>query len=105
MENKPLSDLVRRLDPERTVLFFGAGASYSSGAPLAPELVTYLEEKLANGEHLADDLAELASILEHRHSRRPVVDAVVERLATLQPDDALIAIASYPWPSIYTTNY
>lgn len=96
---------VRDLDPSRTVLLFGAGAARSSGAPLSIELCRHLEETLGTGERISDDLAELALILERRKTRRAVIDVLVERLRTLEPDGAMVALAAYPWPSIYTTNY
>lgn len=96
---------IRSIDPVRTSLFIGAGAAHSSGAPLALELCRYLESDLAGGEAISDDLAELAGILENRTTRRQLVDCIVRQLGSLQPDGALIALAAYPWQSIYTTNY
>lgn len=93
------------LEPSRTVLFLGAGAAVSSGAPTALELCRHLERELANGEQISDDLAELASILERRTSRKKLVEAVIARLEKLNPDGALISLAKYPWAAIYTTNY
>ncbi len=103
--SEPLHRLAQEIDPERTILLFGAGASHSSGAPTSVELCRYLEERLAEGERISQDLAELSSILEHRDSRNVLIDAIVDRLAALAPDQALIALAMYPWPSLYTTNY
>ncbi len=105
MADEDLERLARSLNPERTVVFLGAGAAHASGAPLSNELCRYLESDLANGEHISDELAELASILERRSSRRTLVEAIVAHLQPLQPDGALVALAAYPWPSIYTTNY
>ena len=100
-----LSRLLEDLDPRRTILVFGAGAARSSGAPLSVELCRQLEADLARGEHISDELSELAGILEYRTSRRQLVEAVIRQLEPLQPDGALVAVAPYRWPSIYTTNY
>lgn len=100
-----LSALASSLSPARTVLLFGAGASVSSGAPTAPEMCQFLQESLAGGERISESLSELASLLEKRQSRRAVVDAVVSRLRPLTPDGALVTLATFPWPSLYTTNY
>src|SRR5579863_8966166 len=100
-----ISEITRHLDPAKTVLFLGAGAAVPSGAPTAIELCRYLEQVLADGEQISNDLAELTGILARRRSRREVIDAVVERLRPLQPDGGLISITNYPWSAIYTTNY
>lgn len=100
-----LETIARAVDPRRTTLLLGAGAAYSSGAPLGTELCRYLETKLGDGQRISDDLTELASILEHRTSRRALAEAIVQRLASLEPDGGLIALTHYPWLSIYTTNY
>lgn len=108
-ENHPVMDrlerAVRDLHPERTTLLLGAGAAYSSGAPLAEELCRYLERELAEGQRISDELTELAGILENRRSRHDLVQAVVRLLAPLKPDGALKVLAKESWRSIYTTNY
>lgn len=100
-----ISRITKDLDPSRTVLFLGAGAAISSGAPTALELCRHLESELANGDNISDDLAELASILERRNSRKKLVASVVNRVSSLNPDGALVSLANYPWAAIYTTNY
>lgn len=105
MASPNLSALVSRIDPKKTVLLLGAGASRSSGAPLAMELCRHLEKTLASGSKISDDLAELSGILEHRHGRRALVEAVVSALSGLNPDGGITALAEYRWKAIYTTNF
>jgi hypothetical protein len=52
-----LDDLKRRIDPRRTVLLLGAGASVPSGAELAKRLW----EKIAQSDPQSEDLIETAS--------------------------------------------
>jgi hypothetical protein len=105
MPSPNLFAVASQIDPQKTVLLLGAGASRSSGAPLAIDLCRQLERKLASGEKISDDLSELAGILEHRCGRRPLVDAVVSALSGLHPDGGLLALAEYRWKAIYTTNF
>ncbi len=105
MASPNLSALVSQIDPRRTVLLLGAGASRSSGAPLAIDLCRHLEKALAGGQRISDELAELAAILEHRHGRRALADAVVSALSGLNPDGGVSALAEYHWKAIFTTNF
>lgn len=105
MPSPNLSALLGRLNPAKTVLLLGAGASKSSGAPLAMELCRALEKQFAVAEPISDDLAELSAILERRHGRRAVVETLLRQLKDLRPDGALLTLAEYPWRSIFTTNY
>lgn len=105
MASPNLSALLSRIDIKKTVLLLGAGASRSSGAPIALDLCRHLEEKLASGSKISDDLSEVAGILEHRYGRKSIVDAVVSKLSGLNPDGGVLALAEYPWKSIYSTNY
>lgn len=105
MSTEKLEAAVKGIDPSRTVLLLGAGASFSSGAPLASSLSRALEKQLAFGEHISEDLAEVASILERRNDRLKVINVVIDALKNLKPDGGLLSIASYSWRAIYTTNY
>jgi hypothetical protein len=100
-----LSELLRNSDPRRMALVLGAGAAHSSGAPLAIDLCRHLESELAGGKSISDDLAELSSILEQKLGRKSVIECIAKRLAMMEPDGALLALASYPWLAIYSTNY
>lgn len=96
---------LRGINPSKTGLIVGAGAAVTSGAPLGAELAQYIRDALAPGETIADDLAELGSIVEQRSSRKELMDCVRARLASLSPDQALVTLASYRWTTIYSTNY
>lgn len=100
-----LLELAALIRPERTVLFLGAGASVPSGAPSGAELAKFLEKTLAGGEEISEDLMELATILENRYGRGPLVEAVRTRLSKLRPTGGLLVLPEYEWPAIYTTNF
>jgi SIR2-like protein len=100
-----MTELCRDLQPARTVLFLGAGSSIPSGAPSGAALARMLEEKLAGGRSVSNNLAELCSILESKVGRGSLVSAVKERLADLAPTGGLLVLPEYAWPTLYTTNF
>lgn len=102
-----LNELARRLQPVKTVLFLGAGASSTSGAPLAGAVAGHLWKKLTGGATppSSDDLTELSTILEMRHGRPALVGALRDLLAPLTPTGGVLSIPYHPWAAIYTTNY
>lgn len=100
-----ITSLKSKVEPTRTVLFLGARAAVSSGAPTSEQLCQYLQEQLAPGENISDDLPEISSILERRTSRKRLIDTIRNRLLNLEPDGALLSLARLPWIGIFTTNY
>src|SRR6266487_1069402 len=100
-----LTELVRMLKPDRTVLFLGAGASVPSGAPIAFELGRQLSAKVAGESTLSDDFVETCSILDHRYGRAALVAAIRGLLSELQPTGGLLAIPEFEWSALYTTNF
>src|SRR5207248_1627009 len=93
-----------RIDPSNTVLLLGAGASVASGAPTASVLARSLASEL-NPSPDGDDLAEIASIYENRLGRPRLVKSLRKRLEKLQPSGALLALPTFGWREIYTTNF
>jgi NAD-dependent SIR2 family protein deacetylase len=100
-----LDDLKRRVDPKRTVLLLGAGASVPSGAPSGTELAKRLWEKVAQSEPQSDDLIEAASILARRYTRLPVVETVRNELRKLKPNGGILGLPKFGWYQLYTTNF
>src|SRR5688572_18593420 len=94
-----LDELVRRLNPQRTVLFLGAGASSTSGAPLASAVAAQLWTKLTGGttQITSTDLTELSTILEMRHGRPALVAALRELLSPLTPTGGILSLPYHPW--------
>lgn len=102
---KSVQELARILDPSKTSLLLGAGASVPSGGPSAAKLTEVLCAKLGESVNPSRSLATTAEILEMKHGRRAVFEAVREALKPLNPSGGILAIPHYDWRSIYTTNY
>ena len=100
-----LDALCKAIKPSRTTLVLGAGASMPSGAPSGAALAAHLWKTLTDSEPQSDDLAETATILERRFSRRPVVDCVIRKLTPLQPTGGLLGLPKLGWKNIFTTNF
>lgn len=99
-----LEDLASRINPERTILLLGAGASIPSGAPSGSALAREISLAIA-GKVVSDDLMDASTLLEARYGRSAVVEAVRAQLTPLKPSGGLIALAEQPWHAIYTTNF
>ena len=91
---KTLKELSRLLNPENTILLFGAGSSVPSGGPATEDLTRELQSELADGEDLADNLRELASIIQMNRGRRPLIEAVRRRIKSLTPTGGLSCVSN-----------
>ncbi len=100
-----LPTLTRTIEPERTVLLFGAGSSIPSGAPS----VKQVQQHLAKVFNVAADdytLAEQAGIIENRaHDRARLILEVRTQFRSIKPTGSLLNLPLCNWKSIYTTNY
>lgn len=99
-----LQALAGQVNPEHTVLLFGAGASIPSGAPS----VAMLTKKLAaiSGVNAASfSFSELCSIFELKKGRKELVSEVRKSFAGIRPTGGLLNISDFDWFSIFTTNY
>lgn len=99
-----LIDLASRINPKKTSLFLGAGASIPSGAPSGPDLAKILWRDVAQKPPQSDDFVETATHL-CRADRRGVVEAIIATLNRLSPTGGLLAFPKFPWRAIYTTNF
>ena len=100
-----LPTLTRNIEPERTVLLFGAGSSIPSGAPS----VRQLQEHFARifGVAASDyTLAEQAGIIENRtRDRAKLIQELRTQFRSIKPTGLLLNLPLCKWKSIYTTNY
>lgn len=99
-----LSELAASINPDQTVLLLGAGASIPSGAPTGAQLARYLAERLSPPPD-GEDLSEIAGIFEGRRGRKELAIAVKQRLRDLAPTGGILALPTYTWKGIYTTNF
>ncbi len=99
-----LPDMIKRIDPTNTILFFGAGSSIPSGAPSVDTIITQISEKLnipVNGY----SLSEIASITEQKIGRRALISVLRQCFKHPSATGSLLNLPLYKWKNIYTTNY
>lgn len=99
-----LSELVQTLDPARTALLLGAGASIPSGAPSGAALARTLAKKVTPPLE-GDDLSEISGIIEDRLGRQELASAVRNILKPLEPARGILALPAYAWRAVYSTNF
>src|SRR5687768_11848349 len=99
-----IPELANRLNPNKTVVFLGAGASIPSGAPtgeqLGKDLATSLQQRYPGG-----DLTEVTQILERKVGRTRMIAALHQRLASLTPSAGLLVLPELDWPIVFSTNF
>jgi hypothetical protein len=100
-----LQELAAGIEPRKTFLFLGAGASVPSGAPTAAELSGRLCDLLNKGQRVSEDLIETCSILENKVGRKALVEGVRALLRSVQPTGGLLLLPEFDWHAIYTTNF
>ncbi|WP_454877228.1 SIR2 family protein [Pseudomonas aeruginosa] len=99
-----LAELTKRIKPEKTILFFGAGSSIPSGAPSVSKIM----ERFAENFHIEQNeysLSEFSSIVEQSLSRREMIQSLRSLFKNLTPTGSLLNLPLYNWKNIYTTNY
>ena len=100
----PVAELAKQIDPENTILLFGAGASVPSGAPSVSEIISDLSAILGESSQ-GYSFEEYCSLFEMKKSRRKLVATVRKRLKNLRPTGGLVNLPDYNWKAIFTTNY
>jgi len=100
-----VDELIDQLQPNRTVLLFGAGSSRPSGAPSVTDLQEHFEKIFSiSGKDYT--LAEQTAIIEHRtRDRARLIAELRSTFRGLRPTGALLNLPLYDWKSIFTTNY
>lgn len=99
-----LDDLCRHLEPTRTCILLGAGASVSSGAPTGAQLARILATRIGPSAE-SEDLAEVCGIYENRYGRKDLVREIRARLRNLKPTQGVLALPYFNWRAIYSTNF
>jgi len=97
--------LARQIEPEKTALVLGAGASIPSGAPTGNELRDQLGQEFGIDSYQSFGLADLSTIIEARRERYQLVRAIRKRIQNLQPTGGLMSLPLFEWASIFSTNY
>ncbi len=100
-----IPELARLIVPARCNLLLGAGASIPSGGMSGVQLAKRLTLDLSGSEGTSGNLDEITSILCMKHGRAAVVATLRQHLQSLAPTGGLLALPTFPWVGIYTTNY
>lgn len=99
-----VQSVINRLQPERTVLLFGAGSSIPSKAPTSQALTKLFATRFGLPE-TGFSLPEISSLAEGKVGRRMLIAALREQFRSLKPTGGLLNLPLYNWKSLYTTNY
>jgi hypothetical protein len=100
---RPMADLIHSLEPKRTVLLLGAGASIPSGAPSSGKLVEHFSQTFRLPDTL--NLSEIAGLAEARSSRLKVITELRKTVGKPTPTGGILKLPLYDWKAIYSTNY
>jgi SIR2-like domain len=100
-----ITTLVRRLNPEKTILFLGAGSSIPSGCPSACELVYNLAKKFHIDVTIQLSLSDLATVIESKYQPRDLIEQLQRILLPIRPTRGILNLPMYGWAGLYTTNY
>ena len=99
-----VGSIIDRIQPERTVLLFGAGSSIPSKAPTSEALTSFMAKRF--GLPLTGfSLPEIASLAERKAGRRSLIGALREQFQNLKPTGGLLNLPLYNWKSLFTTNF
>lgn len=99
-----VQSVVNRIQPERTVLLFGAGSSSPSKAPTSEVLIKCIATRFGLSED-EFSLPEISSLAERKAGRATLITALREQFKTLKPTGGLLNLPLYNWKSLFTTNY
>jgi hypothetical protein len=78
-----VGSIIDRIQPERTVLLFGAGSSVPSKAPTSEALTSFMAQHF--GLPLTGfSLPEIASLAERKAGRRSLIGALREQVSELE---------------------
>jgi GTPase SAR1 family protein len=99
-----ISEFVQDINPDQSILLFGAGSSMPSGAPSVSRMIEILMDAIGEtNEGL--NLLQTAQYVEHKIGRPALEELIEKMLVGLKPTKGLKLIPYFNWQSIYTTNY
>lgn len=99
-----LEQLVKKIVPEETILFFGSGATVESNAPSVEKIISDLGRDFQIDPE-GYTLGEITAIIEEDYSRRELIDKLKDYLSRTQPIGGIKNLPLYSWKTLYTTNY
>ena len=99
-----VQSVINRIQPERTVLLFGAGSSIPSRAPTSQALIDFLTSRFALPT-TGFSLPEISGLAERKVGRKTMIAALREQFKSVKPTGGLLNLPLYSWKSLHTTNY
>ena len=98
-----MDEFVSGVNPDKTVLLFGAGAALPSGAPSVSSLIShYSESYQLDGDLSLDEITFLA---QKKTSRRKIIKDLRNFFPNVKPTGGLLKLPRWRWKGIYSTNY
>lgn len=99
-----IQELIDQIQPEKTVLIFGAGASAPSNAPSVSTLIDAIGAEFG----IAIDglgLSEISSLADDRRNRTELIHLIRQKFVGLKAKGAILNVPNHAWKDIFTTNY
>ncbi|WP_186056167.1 SIR2 family protein [Burkholderia gladioli] len=99
-----IQELIDQIQPEKTVLIFGAGASVPSNAPSVGALIEAISSEFAiEADGLS--LSEISMLAENKRNRGDLIRLIRRKFHGLKAKGSLLNLPNHAWKGIYTTNY
>lgn len=99
-----IQELIDQIQPEKTVLIFGAGASAPSNAPSVGALIEAISSEFGiEADGLS--LSEISMLAENKRNRNDLICLIRQKFHGLKAKGALLNLPNHAWKGIYTTNY
>lgn len=99
-----IQELNDQIQPEKTVLIFGAGASAPSNAPSVATLIEAISSEFGiEADGLT--LSEISVLAEDKRNRSDLISLIRQKFRGLKAKGALLNLPRHDWKGIYTTNY
>ena len=100
----PLEKIAKNIQPNKTILLFGSGATIESQAPTVQELINGISSEFSIEDNRYN-LREITGIVQNSFSRRDLIEYLQKIINRAKPIGGIKNLALYDWKSIYTTNY
>lgn len=105
------SPLIENIKNRNVVLFLGSGFSINAihpkreEIPLANDLAERLADKFLGGEFKGSPLTYISDLAISESSLFAVQSFIAEIFREFEPNESQIKLSSFPWKTIFTTNY
>src|SRR4029077_5750332 len=95
-----LSELIKDIKPESTVLLFGSGSSLPSNAPSVNVIIDHLSKTFRQSS-IGFGLADIADLIEQKtKDRRRMIEEVRSLFQRCKPTGGLLNLPLYSWKAI-----